>query len=184
MEFIGKRISIVRSADELSVVVLSEVENKKSTLLLLWLIAWTLGGIVVFWEYLQLTDESKKTGFIIWLAFWFYFEYTISKAFLWRRNGREKIKMRSGKLSIKREVNKRGKANLYELDFIKDLRVVEENSKLMRSLNNSYWAVAGETIAFDYYGKVISFGLQLNENDAKDLYKLIKHNINQFSKPA
>ncbi len=174
----------MRSADELSVVVLSEVENRKSTLLLLWLIAWTLGGIVVFWEYLQLTDESKKIGFIVWLVFWFYFEYTISKAYMWRRNGKEKIKIRDGKLSIKREVNKRGKVNFYELDFIKELRVVEEKSKLMLSLNNSYWAVVGETIAFDYYGKMISFGLQLNEDDSKDLYKLLKHNLNQFSKQS
>jgi hypothetical protein len=182
MEYIGKRISVLRSPDELSVVILSEVENKKSTLLFLWLLGWTAGGLIVFWEFLQVTEANRKPGFIIWLAFWFYFEYTISKAYMWRRNGKEKIKLKRGTLSIKREVNKKGKASNYDLGLMKDFRLVLEKSKLMNSLNNSYWSVAGETITFDYYGKTISFGLQLNEEDSKALYKLIKHGINEFNK--
>lgn len=182
MEYIGKRISILKSPEEVSVVILSEAENKKSTLLLLWLIAWTLCGGIVFWEYFKLTDGDTKLWVVVWLAFWFYFEYTITKAFLWRRSGKEKIKIKPGHITVKREVNRKGKLKSYELDAVSDFRIVEEANSLLRALNNSYWAVAGETLAFNYYGKTIPFGLQLNEAESKELYRLIKHYIKEFNK--
>lgn len=49
----------------------------------------------------------------------------------------------------------------------------------MDVLNSSYWVIAGERIAFDYYGKEIKLALQVDEEEAEGLYKLLKKKIKQ-----
>jgi hypothetical protein len=90
----------------------------------------------------------------------------------------EKIKLRDGKLLYKKDVSGKGKIKEYEFGSIKDLRVVEQNeNSFFESLNNSYWVIAGEKLAFDHNGKEIKFGIQLDEKDAKELLKVIKGKI-------
>ncbi len=178
MEYIGTRISIKRFEEQISIVILSTANKTKNLFLFLWFFLWTLSGVIIFSQYFLLTDPNTKTGIIVWMGFWAYFEYKIFKAFMWRKFGVEKIKLREGKLFYKRDVAGKGKIKVYEFDFIKDLRVVEpkENS-FFENLDNSYWVVAGEKVAFDYYGKEIRFGIQLDEKDAKGLFKLIRNKV-------
>ena len=99
---------------------------------------------------------------------------------MWRKFGMEKIKLRDNKLFYKRDVAGRGKIKVFEYDFIKDFRIIDkkENS-FIEILNNSYWVVGGERLAFDYYGKEIKLALQVNDGEAEGLYKLLKQKIKQ-----
>lgn len=179
MEYIGTQISIKRTEKELSIVILAFVNKLKNKILLLWLILWTVGGLIVLSQYFTIPDQNTKTAIIVWMGFWAYFEYKIFNAFLWRKSGREIIKIRDKKFFYSRlRGTGIGKIKTYETDFIKDLRVIEskENS-FSENLNNSYWVIAGEKLAFDYYGNEIKFGIQLTESDAKALLKVIKNEI-------
>ncbi len=178
MEYIGERVSIKRMDKELSIVILALKDKLKNRLLLLWLILWSLGGLIVFSQYFILTDSNTKIAVVVWMFFWFYFEFKILNAYLWRKSGKEIIKIGNNKLQYKRDISGRGKIRTYSLDFIKDLRIAElrENS-FFESLNNSYWVIAGEKLAFDYYGKEIKFGIQLEEKEAKLLLKVISNEM-------
>jgi hypothetical protein len=179
MEYIGKRISIKRSENNTtSIVILSTADKLKKIALLIWFFLWTVSGIIIFSQYFVMPDKQTKVAIIVWLGFWGYFEYKIFKAVMWRSYGMEKIKLQERKLFYKRAVGGKGKVNVYDFDFIKDIRVAEikENS-FMENLNNSYWVIAGEKIIFDYYGKEIKLGLQLEEADSKALLKLIKNKL-------
>lgn len=178
MEYIGKRISIKRSENETSIVILSTADKTKKRLLLAWFILWTLSGVIVFTQYFVIKDEQTKVAIMVWLGFWGYFEYKTFRAVMWRSYGIEKIKLRDRKIFYKRDIAGKGKIKVYEFDFIKDFRVIEskENS-FFDNLNNSYWVIAGEKLTFDYYGKEIKIGLQLDETDAKALFKLINGKI-------
>lgn len=178
MEYIGKRISIKRIGDETSIVILSTVDILKKKLLFVWFALWTICGIIVFTQYFVMDDEQTKVAIIVWMGFWAYFEYKTFKAVMWRSFGMEKIKIRDRKLFYKKAVRGRGKIKVYEFDFIKDFKVMEskENS-FFENLNNSYWVIAGEKLTFDYYGKEIKFGFQLNDEDAKALFKFIKNKM-------
>lgn len=178
MDYIGKRISIKKKEDEISIVILSTADKFKKNLLFIAFFLWSLSGMIVFLQYFYITDQQTRVALIVWLGFWAYFEYRIFKAYMWRSSGIEKLKLRNGKFYYKREVAKRGKIKVFEYDFMKDLRLIEpkENS-FFESLDNSYWVVAGEKLAFDYYGKEIKFGLQLDETDAKTLFKFLQKEI-------
>jgi hypothetical protein len=180
MEYIGKQISIKKKEQELSIVILPSVNKVKRTLLFCWFFLWSASGVVVFTQSFLIHDENTKAAIIVWLGFWAYFEYKIFTAYMWRKFGMEKIKLRDNQLFYKRDVAGRGKIKVFEYDFIKDFRIIDkkENS-FIDNLNNSYWVVGGERIAFDYYGKEIKLGLQLDDQETEGLYKLLKQKTKQ-----
>ena len=177
MEYIGKRISWKRNENGLSIVVLSTADKTKKLLLFLWFFLWSLCGVIVITQYFRITDPNTRVAIIVWIGFWAYFEFRIFKAYMWRSGGLEKIKIRDGKLLYKRDTAGRGKIQSFEKDFVKDLRVLENGSSFMDQLNSSYWVIAGERIAFDYYGKEVKLGLQLDDSDSAALYKLISKEL-------
>jgi hypothetical protein len=175
MEYIGKRVSIKRSDNETSIVIVSQSDKMKNILLFTWFFIWTVSGIVVFAQYFVIPDPDTKVMLIVWLGFWAYFEFRIFKAFMWRKFGVEKIKLKENKFFYKRDVAGKGKIKVYEFDFIKDLRIVEQKTNSFAdNMNNSYWMVAGEKLAFDYYGKEIKFAMQIEEEEAKQLLKKLR----------
>ena len=178
MEYIGKRISIQRKEAEASIVILSTADKTKNGWLTIWFILWTISGMIVFSQYFVMKEENEKVMLLVWLFFWAYFEYKIFKVFMWRKFGVEKIKIRNGKLQYKRDRAGKGKIREYQLNLIKDLRLIElkENS-FADNLNQSYWVIAGERLVFDYEGKEIKLGLQLEEKDAELLLKEIRKKI-------
>ncbi len=178
MEYIGKRISVKRTEGEVSIVILSTVDKMKRILLFCWLFLWSVCGVIVFAQFFILKDENTKAALIAWMGFWAYFEYKIFTAFLWRKFGMEKIKLREGKVFYKRDISGRGKVKIFEYDFVKDLRVIgRKDNSFFDNLNYSYWVVSGEQIAFDYYGKEIKLGIQLDEDDANELYTLLEKEL-------
>ena len=77
MKVIGERISILKKENLLSIVILPTTDKKKLGVLFLWLMAWTVCGIIVFINYFKLTDEKAKLFIIGYLSFWFYFLYRV-----------------------------------------------------------------------------------------------------------
>lgn len=180
MDYIGKRISVQQKENELSIVILALQDKIKNIFLFLWVFLWTLSGIIIFSQYFLLTDPGTKTVLIVWMGFWAYFEYKIIKAYRWRKFGKEIIKIRDGKFLYKRDVSGKGKIKEYQIDFIKDIRHIEpQENSFFESLNDSYWVISNEKLAFDYYGAEIKFGIQLDESDAKSLLKRIKNRISK-----
>lgn len=175
MDYIGKRISIQQKGNDLSIVILALQDKLKNTLLFIWFLLWSLSGIIIFSQYFLLTDPDTKTVLIVWMGFWAYFEYKIFTAYRWRKFGKEIIKIRNGNFSYKRDVSGKGKIKEYRIDLIKNLRYIksQENS-FFENLNDSYWVIANEKLAFDHNGAEIKFGLQLDESDAKALLKRIR----------
>ena len=175
MDFIGTRISIKHSQEQTSIAILSYKEKTKSLILLLWLFLWSLSGLVVFFQYFTTDIPDIKAVIIVWLGFWLYFEYKILKAYLWRTQGKEIIRIRGKVFVYKKDLGGRGKEKEYFFDEIKNLRLVEvQENSFMETINSSYWVIAGERIAFDYYGAEVRLGHQLSDDDARKLLKLLK----------
>lgn len=183
MEYIGKRISILKKQGEVSFAILSSAESWKKNLLFLWLLLWTASGIIVFVYALRFDDvtglnleqlQQRKLFLFVWFCFWLYFEYLAAKAYRWRSSGVEKLWIKNNRLYMKRETGGKGKTQSYDIDVIKDLRIYEASGELMKVLSKSYWVVGGETLAFDYYGKIIRFGMQLDEREAAELLKKLQ----------
>ena len=175
MQLIGNRVSVLLKDEVYSVVILPTDKKWKVGVLFLWLLAWSVCGVIVITNYFTLTNEKTKVVLIIYMAFWAYFEYKIGRAFLFRRFGKEKLWIKNNTLFYKREVNKRGKTKECSLDLVSDLKVVDPNrGNFFTQMQESFWVIAGERLSFRFNGKDFLFGIQLNDDDAYKLHKVIK----------
>jgi hypothetical protein len=141
-------------------------------LMLFWLLAWTACGAIVLVNYPKLTDQNTKLFVIVYLSFWAYYEYKITKAFLWRKYGKEKLWVKNGILFYQREIKGRGKVKEYDLNLVSDLKVVEVNEgNFFDFINKSFWVTGGERLELSCQGKAVRFGMQLSDKEAGSLFK-------------
>jgi hypothetical protein len=179
MKVIGERISIVKKDNLLSIVILATNDKKKLALLLLWLLAWSVCGVIVLYNYFQVSNEKSKLFLIVYLSFWAYFEVSILRAYLWRKFGKEKIWFQDGILFYQREMRKKGKIREFQKDLIQDLKILDvKESNFMDSLNQSFWVKGGERLEFRYQSLVVRLGMQVSHEEARilltELNKVLK----------
>ena len=91
IQVISNRSSILTKEGVFSLVILPTAEKKKTNLLFLWLMAWSVSGVIILMNYFKLTNDSTKLMIIVWLGFWAYFEFKIVRVFMWKRFGQEKL---------------------------------------------------------------------------------------------
>lgn len=182
MKVIGKRISILNKEKLLSIVILPTTENNKVGLMLLWLLAWTACGLIVFLNYFKLKDQNEKLFVIIYLSFWLYFEFKIMRAFLWKKWGKEKVWVQNGLLHYQREVNGKGKIKEFNPDLITDLKLIEINEgRFVDFINQSFWIKGGERLEFAYQGKAIRFAMQVSTEEARVILGELKAALREIN---
>lgn len=175
MKVIGNRISILKKEDLLSIVILPTTDKKKLGLLFLWLMAWTICGLIVFFNYFKIQNQDSKLFIIIYLSFWAYFEFQILRTFLWKRFGKEKIWIKGGFLNYQREISKKGKIKDFDLELVHGLKLIElSHSSWSDSINQSFWVKGGERLQFQVQAKTILFGMQLNDEEARAVLNELK----------
>jgi hypothetical protein len=119
---------------------------------------------------------------IVYLAFWFYFEFKITRAFLWRKFGKEKLWIKHGKLFYQREVSGKGKIAEYDLELVNDLQLIEiSHASFADQINQSFWIKGGERLAFQYQAKTVQFGMQLSDEEAREVLKEMKRFIKSLN---
>jgi len=176
IEVIGKRISVFKDDKVESFVIKPTDANWKTYLLFAWLFLWTVSGCIVAANYFTLQNTNLKLVLIMWMSFWAYFEFKIGKAFLFRKFGKEKIWIKSGKLFYWRDIAGRGKKLEFEKELVKDLDTIEKKKNdFFGFMNESFWVIGGESISFSYAAKIYRLGIQLPEEDARELLRQIKY---------
>ena len=179
MKIISNRISIIKKEGLLSIVILPSQDRRKLTLLFLWLMAWTVCGILVFANYFRISDANAKIFLIVYLSFWAYFEFNIMRAFIWKKFGREKLWIRDGLIHYQKEINKKGKVQEFNADLVSKLRMIELSSgSFADTFNQSYWVKGGERLEFNAQAKVIRLGMQISDEEAR----LILNEVNAYLK--
>lgn len=177
MKILGDRISILEKEDVLSIVILSTADKKKLMGLFLWLLAWSVCGVIVLANYFTLADQKAKLFVIIYMSFWAYFEYNIIKVFLWKRSGKEKIWIQSGQLHYQREISGRGKIKQYDAHLISKPEIIElSKTSFADTINQSFWVKGGERIKFESQGKEVRLAMQISDEEAR----VIQAEISKF----
>jgi hypothetical protein len=172
MKVISKRISIYKTDKVLSIVILPTDNKKKLGLLFLWLMAWTVCGLIVLINYFKLQEQNSKLFTIIYLSFWAYFEFSIMRVFIWKKFGREKIWVQDGELNYKREINNKGKVKSFNLDLVSKLTLIElSRSSFVDSINQSFWVKGGERLEFTSQAQTIRLGMQISDEEARQIMK-------------
>lgn len=172
MKVVSERLSILKGENVLSIVILPNRDKKKLVGMFLWLLAWSVCGVIVFANYFKLTDQNSKLFVIVYLAFWAYFEFKILRAFSWKRSGKEKLWIQEGILYYQREVNGRGKIQEFNLDLVSKFNLIElRPTNFADTINQSFWIKGGERLQFTSQSKTILLGMQINDEEARSIMR-------------
>lgn len=177
-----ERISFIRKPDELTVVITQEIPRAKEALLFAWLCAWALvGGAFIYYWRMAPAGSTDRIFFAISTAFWLYFFVRIIKVWLWRRIGKELLRIHGETLSIKDAYGKWGKARIYATEQVRKFGVVPYDfTKFGQFMDRSFWVIGGESLGFEYRGKKIVFGKQLSDRDALQLARIIEKALREI----
>lgn len=181
MEFINDRIGFVKTKDDLTVYIKasSPKESKKLNMLKLWVVLWSLAGVLIASQFFFEYTREMKLYLFIFMCFWGYFEYVSIRAYYFRRYGTETIYINNNKFMIRRDVyTKKGKPKWFQANEKSPFTFIESSN--INSANlfyNSYWVVTGGNISFGIKKNEYRFGLQLEENAGKRLVKLLNESI-------
>ena len=186
MKLIGDRVSYKVHEDYSTIVISTNIDKWKETLLLTWLVGWTICGSVFFY-FLFVGDFAKqeKLMLLVMCVFWLFFEIRIGKVYLWRKSGMEFIKIDKDIMTIKRSIKGFGKAIPYQLGRIKNVQGLELNPKgFSKSMNDSFWVIGQGTVRFFYNEKEVRFGAQLGAKDAEKLAVAVKKFVREYAQKS
>ncbi len=145
-------------------------DESKQKNLTIWLVFWTFCGIAIGSQLFIKGNNEIKTFIMVYIAFWGYFEYTVIKAFKWRKNGEEQFLITDEYFHYGRTYNNRGFLKPHRKDLVNAVRIIDkEVGPFAKIFGSSYWVVGGERLAFTAGGKVIPFGMQLTDKEVKQL---------------
>jgi len=180
-KFIGKRISVQRSKDQIVIEIRQQVERWQESLLLAWIAAWVFCGAVFIYYTFASADFSQRMFFGILTSVWLYFVVRITKVFFWRKIGKEIITISNGTLSLKNAFGKRGKTERFSFHNIFKLGIVtREPTNFLAFLDDSFWIIGGERVGFSYSGSKVRLGKQLSLRDAELLVRVIDSAMKEY----
>jgi hypothetical protein len=181
MDIISERISILKKEGLLSIVILPTTDKKKLALMFFWLLAWTVCGIIVIANYFNVQSRDAKLFIIVYLSFWAYFEFSILRAYIWKRFGREKLWISKGILHYQREIYSKGKVREYNLDLVSPVSLIEiRPNSFFDSLSQSFWVKGGERLEFSAMAKTHRLGMQLKDEEARTVMQAVNGFLKQM----
>ena len=168
------------SNDRKTLEIPSIADATKLKILMVWFILWTISGMIVFTQFFVPTSRDVKVWYAVWMAFWAYFEYKASVLLSYRRKGKEILQFSESGFTFRRDINGRGIDKVYERAEIKNIRTVDfKDKKVIARVQPLYWNMGYETVLFDYKEKEEALGLQLTEEEAQQLVKIMKQRLNK-----
>ena len=176
MKKIGDRIKYEKpSKDELLLEISPKVEKQKIQILMLWTIAFTICGLIIFSAlfFHDFKDTGEFLLVVIFLLFWGYFEFKVLYALRWNKQGKEVVIIKNAKFSYVQQISKTGIPVEVDIVQMKPFAVVKEEDGFWNEINNSIFIVGGEVIEYRSGESIKRLGLKLNQKDALQLVTLL-----------
>ena len=174
-KFIGKRIKITRSKDYITVEISQSIERLQEALLFAWLLAWAFCGSVFLYYAFNSQVKSEQLFFIIASSLWLFFFVRIFKVLLWRRMGKEILRLERGQMTLQNAIGNRGKQETFRYSNIFKLGLIKRDpTSFLAFLDDSFWIIGGERVGFSHSGQKVRLGKQLQVKDAELLIRVIE----------
>jgi hypothetical protein len=179
---IGERITFERSGDTLTVVITQQISRRQESFFFAWLMALVaVGGAFIFYWVNSPAGSSDRIFFMTCTAFVLFFLVRYGKVFLWRRIGRELIRIKDEEMTIKNAFGSYGRAQHFDTTAIKRYGVIPyDHTKFGQFMDRAFWEMGGETLGFEYRGKKIRFAKQLDDREAAQLGRVIEKGLSEI----
>lgn len=168
------RISYTETSDELKIKIKALLDEKKQQLLLVWIVLFSICGILLFSQLFADYEKSTLIFFGVYMAFWLFFEFKVIYAYRWRKLGVEEVILTKSELILIKEIGKRGVTQQFDRDKIRKVQQFDSGENaFFKSMNTSYWNINKYTLSFKVEDNIVPFAIDLNEEESKKLLKKI-----------
>jgi len=174
------KINISEENNTLTIIINAFYDEKKQQLLFLWIVLFSICGIAIFSQFFVDYPMETKLFFGVYLAFWLFFEFKVIYAFRWRKYGSEIFTIEENNIILSKKIGNRGITETYPIEDVKNFQLIKYKDNFVHAINSNYWSINKYTISFDFNNQTIPFGIELNENQAKNII----HTINNFVKKS
>jgi hypothetical protein len=175
LKYIGKRISVKKGEHEVSFVISASENEKEAIPVLLWTALWSFCGIFLISRYSSDLLDKEKIFLIGFAAFWIYYEYRSTMLYLWKKQGKEIIRIEGERMTIARKTLSIPKPEVYSFEGIKEMAFMEEDVSSPLSIFSGIDFLGRKySIRFQYFGKEVRMGYNLKKEDAEPLLKEIR----------
>jgi hypothetical protein len=175
---INDKVSMSEKDGNLLIINYGKVVKWQETLLFIWVLSWTICGMVVLFQLFTDLSKEVKLALAIYLSFWVYYEFKIVYVYLWRAFGKELIKINETEVLIKNDIYSYGKAKRFLIDNIQSIKLNEiEETAFSKVMNQSFWKISHHAFCLDYFGKTIYFGKEIPKNEAVEILKKLQTKI-------
>lgn len=170
---INPNISIKQNSETWSLVIKPQISLWQRRLLFIWIICWSVCGIWVMAQYRTIQNQNEKIFIILYLAFWFYFEWSMVRVYIWKRFGKEKLWIKQGQLFYHQAKQKSSKIQSWPLESVGLVEAVSFNPNGFNEIiSQSFWMKGHPRVQLTCPGTLLRFGFQL---DVKTTQAVIKH---------
>jgi len=181
---ISNRVSIAYTLNNetkiWSLVILPYVEKTKMLGLFLWILAWTVCGLIIIGSYI-LADKKDLELFIfnfVFTFFWIYYEWKMINIYFWRQWGKEKVWIKDDTLYIEEDVLNKRRVKKFKTRDINSVEMVEFDEKsFFDFISNSFWNKGKPRIKINVLGKDYYFAYQITDEEAREILKALKREI-------
>lgn len=180
---IGDRITFEHTEDQLRVNIQQNIPPPQMAMLTVWLALWCCLEVAVLYFWTQEPSQGNAAvGYAIYSAFWAFFAFRISKVWLWRRRGMEVITVDRRGMSIANAFGSRGLPDFFAHGRYSLPKRVEDNpQQILRTFEQAFWSMGGETLQFTSGKRTMVLGKQLSDRDADTLLKQLHASIRRLS---
>jgi hypothetical protein len=179
MKFISERIGYEIGDEGLTVrIKASKAKDlKKLNLMKAWVIAWALSGGLIGSALFMNYPSDLKIYLLVFLAFWAYFLFKITLAYYFRKYGIETMFLNGDQLMLRKDIHgKPGKPLFFRLNEKNAFRYLNKETK-GGWFYDSFWIDSGGNCGFGKPGAEYRFGIQLEQNEAHQLVKLLNKEL-------
>lgn len=177
---LSDRVSVATSfADDKtsikSLVILPVIEKWKLWGLALWIVLWTICGLLIISSYKIAQNSNQKIFIIVFAFFWIYYEWKMIQVFFWRKKGKEKLWIKDNKMYIEEFNGLKKKTQVFNLNDINRIEPTDFNDKSFSDfISLSFWSKGKPRIKINVLGKEHYFGYQLTDKEVSDILKEFK----------
>lgn len=175
---ISERVSIGSTKTIWSLVIIPAHNKMKLYGLLLWILAWTISGLLIISSYKLAKTENQKLFIIIFMFFWLYYEWKIINAFMWRKGGKEKLWIKDNFLFIEESGMIKKTVRKFRVEDINSITEEEFNEKSFSDfMSDSFWNKGKPRIKINVLGKDYFFGYQISDKETKEIVRSLSNRI-------
>lgn len=172
---------MARHPRSVTFLITQEIDRKQQRWLEVWMVLWLLVGLAWGGAAVWSTDREERLFLGISLAFWSYFAFRSIQVVLWRRIGKEMIRVAPEALSIKRAYGTWGNPRFVPLSQVSRLEAKPpQPGKFWAQWEHSFWMIGGPVIWIHTAQGVLGCGLQLDAPAAQRLAKEMDRAIREM----